>query len=550
MSKGTKRIPVRGGAVLTALVGTWITSAPARAIEIHPLQSGCWPCSALQQAIEPAKIALSPEDATLLLLSENTNPQLRDDAAGAPSAEAPDAEDLPTAMPPARTVNKAKAGEGTDEHDPSTESNEGNTPSNDQEMPADFQRQLEGFPLIEPTLPEKKEDFTQSALPLADYPLSQWDFLEMETPLFGTEEITEFSQRPLSLNGKWGWHPHLSVSTLYDGNVFLRSNDKDGDFITRIAPGISLRLGDSHAPLYLTADYTIGADLFAKNTSEDSLDHRAVMDLQWLLPRTTLGFHLGFVSDTGTSIDVTDRVRRQVYFAGITSHYFLTEKTSWDLNADYDFTDFGSLISSGEARLQGYFNYAYSPKTTFGLGGTLGQVTVEDGPDQVYEQLNFRTIYIATGKLTFTGEVGCEWRQTDGGDDTINPVFSLDAGWRVREGTTVSLDARRRIFASAIFQDQNYAETDFAITVRQRFSRHADVSLAVGYENNDYQATVPDVSATRMDNFYYIRPGVEWRPLAFLGVGLFYEYSQNISTGAGDRNFRRDRGGLQLSILF
>jgi hypothetical protein len=68
--------------------------------------------------------------------------------------------------------------------------------------------------------------------------------------------------------------------------------------------------------------------------------------------------------------------------------------------------------------------------------------------------------------------------------------------------------------------------------------------------NTDYTATATNVTATREDNYFYIRPALEWKALSWLSVGIFYEYSQDLSQGGTANSFTRDRGGVDMAILF
>ena len=150
-------------------------------------------------------------------------------------------------------------------------------------------------------------------------PFSEWDMSGIESPMFNTEGINEFSERSLSLTGKWSVKPHLSVSSIYDGNIFVQSNNTTSDYITRIEPGIMVRLGDGDSTFYMVGDYTAGANWYMDHPSESTVDQNAKFDFQWSLPKLTIGVHLGVLADTGSDIDATDRVKRQLYYAGVTT---------------------------------------------------------------------------------------------------------------------------------------------------------------------------------------------------------------------------------------
>ena len=94
-----------------------------------------------------------------------------------------------------------------------------------------------------------------------------------------------------------------------------------------------------------------------------------------------------------------------------------------------------------------------------------------------------------------------------------------------------------------MLQDQDYTATVVNAGVTQRVGQYWSVSLSAGYVNSSYSATELGVNATREDNYFYVRPSVQWRALAWMSVGIFYEYDQDLSSGEQNDNFTQDRGG-------
>jgi hypothetical protein len=411
---------------------------------------------------------------------------------------------------------------------------------------------------VEPPLPAGGSNEEEAALsvPLpANPPLeeqfSQWDLAQVEAPTFLNAAIDEFNERPLLITGNWSFKPHLSIGDYYDGNIFLKSQNETSDFITRVAPGFTMRLGDTDSMFYLVGDYTAGFDIYTEHTNESSIDQDARVQAQWSLPKTVIGLSVDVSTDKGQDVDANDLIRQNLYFVGLTGHYDYSDKTSTDLSADYTRSDFNGLISSQQIEGQGFFNYQYSPKTQIGIGAGTGVLIVPGTPKQTFEDGDVRATYRATGKITLIAEGGIEFRQYgDGEGTTLTPVFILEGAWTPREGTSLDLDARRAIYASAILNDQDYTATSLDFTITQRITDYVDVSLATGYVNTDYTATATDVTATREDNYYYIRPAVEWKALSWLSVGIFYEYSQDLSQGGTADSFSRDRGGIDIAIQF
>lgn len=424
-----------------------------------------------------------------------------------------------------------------------------------QESDEDFVRKrpanLPPPPEPEPESPEQTEARDETPVQPEERlePPSQIELSQRDWAIFGTEQLTEFGRADTSLNRKWSLRPHVSVSAVYDNNIFL-SEHKESDFILRMAPGIAFRIGQGDGTLYLMGDYTFAAVLFADHSSENSFDHMASLAAQWTLQRVTFRAYANMRVDSGTSVDVGDRVQRRSYSGGIMANYVLTGKTSFDLSVDENISDNKGLIGSADTRMHGYVNYQIRPKINVGVGGALGILTVQNGTDQTYEEASLQANYAATAKIAISGNVGVEFRQFDGGGETVNPVFAIGLAWSIREGTRIDVGTRRRIFSSAVSGGENYVATGVTIGIRQRFTGRFDLSLSTGFENLQYESTQEGVSANREDNYVFLRPGIEWRFGDRVGLGIFYEYSQSVSSGSGSKGFQRSRVGVQGDMAF
>ncbi len=413
-----------------------------------------------------------------------------------------------------------------------------------------------------------------------------WDLAQLQGPLFGTENISEFTGR-INAKGAWAVNPHLSLTSLYDGNVFLSEKGQESDFVVNVSPGVTARLGNDQTALYLLADYTFGAVFFTENAEENSFNHNGRLELDYKGSRLSLGLNVGVENDTGTSIDATDRVNRTAYRVGAESRFQYSDKFSFDLNADYRRSYYEDLIGSQDYSVQGYANYHYSPKLSIGLGVGASATEVEEGRSQDSQTFTLRANWVATGKLTVEGSLGVGFYQfSDGESDSLNPVaslsatyvatgkltfsgnfglgvnrfassgsslsptYGLDAKWAVWQGTDITFGVHRRIFSSVVFTDQNYTSTGLTFGLRQQLGIRFVAFVTAGYENLSYTSAGEGVEATREDDFIFARFGLQWHAFNRCSFGVFYEFSQNSSGGQNARDFRRDRMGAQMSIAF
>ncbi len=404
----------------------------------------------------------------------------------------------------------------------------------------------------EPEKPVEPAEAQQEEKPEKTPPIAlrgSWPNAAADSPLFGTESVAQFTDERRS-RGKWSLRPHFNVGTVYDGNIFISNTGQQSGFIALISAGLLFQLGNGESPLSLIADYTATAELYLEDSSQDAINQRFSMDLRWTLKKLSLDFRAGVSTGNGTSIDIGNRVRRYAYSFGVGANYELSGKTSLTMNLTEDIADYGGYSGSSTTLLDAYVNYLFRPKLTLGVGGGVSFMSVQDDADQVSELLGVRAVYSPSQKLTFIGNFGGELREYSSGiNSTFTPVFGITASWLPRQGTLLSLSASRRTYSSASLDGQNYIATGVALDARQRFTDRSNITLSVGYENLEYQAAQQNVSAGRVDNFLYIRPGFEVVMTSYCALGIYYEYSQDDSTDPA-YGFTRDRLGLQLNLRY
>ena len=55
------------------------------------------------------------------------------------------------------------------------------------------------------------------------------------------------------------------------------------------------------------------------------------------------------------------------------------------------------------------------------------------------------------------------------------------------------------------------------------------MTVATGYENDEYIAIAEDVQAGRVDNFVFIRPSLAFAFTKWASISVFYEFRKNFS---------------------
>jgi hypothetical protein len=250
------------------------------------------------------------------------------------------------------------------------------------------------------------------------------------------------------------------------------------------------------------------------------------------------------------NLDASQPTRLNLFTTRLRADYDLTGKISLSGEFDAAIYDYPDFFSNQTLSWGLYINYMMTPKVTLGVGGTFGVACGDSNVHQTFEQANFRISYQVTGKFGLSASAGVEFRQFDSGQsDYVTPVFELGAIYNPFDGTTISLAAGRRILPSGFLANQDFGTTYFVGRVQQRLLRRLHLGLAVGYENSDYIATVPGVSATRDDDYFFISPSLDVLINRWLSVGVYYLHREN-SSNIPFLSFDNNQVGLRATVRF
>jgi len=347
------------------------------------------------------------------------------------------------------------------------------------------------------------------------------------------------------------WHiaPHIQAKVTYDDNIFIQPDHERADFIFTLAPGLTFGyweldeqrqdyLDEKRDAYFLTGrargnfliiDYTAFLLAFARTSSENTLDNDGRVAFRWELAKLTLGATLDAESKTEADPDVGERVRVRSLAIDITSRYQLSDKTLVGLALYNTINDPEGFIQTTEWRAEGFAQYAVTPLIQLGLGIAGGRLDVAEGSDQAFEQVLARGEYSLSDKLHAQLSGGVEFRQFDASaSDRTNPVFALGIDWRPVAATEITLQAFRRVTASALNVNENFTLTGFEATFRRELHVGLQFSLTGGYHNASY-SFLSGGEENRTDNYVFVRPGLFYQLTDRLQAGLTYQYRRNES---------------------
>ena len=329
----------------------------------------------------------------------------------------------------------------------------------------------------------------------------------------------------------------LNTSVSAGFNYFSSSGDQPGSsttqFYATISPEIDFSLGEPATGKIISfqsfGSLSLG-DTDGRDTPYDqSFELRGVLTLTKL----TLGIGLTLSEFAGGDRDFGGQsVNRELLSLALTANYQYSVKINLESDLTVPVRLFGEGDNSQGVTSTNFFNYDYSPLTSFGVGFAVGAVGVEHNQTQVFEQLLGRLTYTNNGFLIVNGTVGVEFRDTETKEE-INPIFGIGATYQLREGTTFALTSERRVFNSAAQSGDNYISTNVALTATQRLGDRWTATGSFGYENADYEdvSRKRNLAAGRNDDYIVLQGGLNAKLGTRLSASGLLSYGNNQSSG-------------------
>jgi uncharacterized protein (PEP-CTERM system associated) len=279
--------------------------------------------------------------------------------------------------------------------------------------------------------------------------------------------MARLSEEQLLLGKQWGINYGVVFSAVFDDNVNLSSTDKQSDILLTGGANVALRLGSDGGNFYLSGVYGISYGSYLGGTDDPDLGHNLGLSASYRFAKLTLGLNVSVAIGTGATVDTGERTNRDSYFASLSASYAYSEKVSFIVTVGGTSQGYENLLSSRDTRINAFIDYTWTPKLQVGVGGAYGMSKAEEGDVQTSQSALVRASYTVTEKLSASGSVGVELRDTDGGEN-LSPVFSIGAAYRPFERTTVSLNLNRRIYSSAVLEGQDYTATGVTFGIGQR----------------------------------------------------------------------------------
>jgi hypothetical protein len=364
---------------------------------------------------------------------------------------------------------------------------------------------------------------------------------------------------PLSLK------PQLSLSEVYNDNVFYLPNNAVDDFITTISPGLKLQLGKLEKN-YILLTYNMDQLFYINNPRLDSPQHRIEIRDRLQGPHLSLtgsdriqllSSPLGGVERVLTLRNIDQDLFNDTY----TLAYDISEKSAAYIRGSHDEVDYqpGVQLYSLEA-LNGTVGFGYRPFAKTSFFGEMYYSQTTTTPNSPTLPINPRLDafggYVGargefTEKLSGTVKVGYELRQfSDGTTAPSDPVVDLALTQRFSEKTSLSINYSRQNNVSVQYAKQPYTAdlVGFQLVQGLGFSGKWQATVSGSYSLYDYSA-IGNVASIQ---YNYIRASASlgYKIQLWMTASLGYEYESVTSDVRGAVDYAVNRVTLRLAIGF
>jgi hypothetical protein len=356
----------------------------------------------------------------------------------------------------------------------------------------------------------------------------------------------------------WRIVPRLFTQFEYDSNIFITKTNPVASSLTTLGLGFRTEYGDFRAKnaAFLVADYYATYNMYGKAPQENSLDQIAQLEAQYAWQHLKAHFSSMYSYINGPNRDTGNFVKGTYVQNELDLIHPYSPKTTLQLTLaerGYIFNSSGLLNSEFyEARFAP--TYQITPKISLGPQALVGVNTAAGSPDQRYQTLSGFANYLLTGKLSLNAFAGFQANEyASGGQSSFGlGVFSLGSTYTPNPATSLNLTAYRNLNNSASLQGQDYIATGVAVGVHHQLWTHWQPDLQLGMENDQYISNLPNVQSGRVDNYYFLAPGLQYNFLKDdrLSLRIYYQIRTNISNEEQTYGWQQNLAGIQLKSTF
>ncbi len=357
--------------------------------------------------------------------------------------------------------------------------------------------------------------------------------------------------------------PGITVSSLYDDNIFLQKTGSTNDLLTSIKPGLAVQSNWNRHILYLGANANIGS--YNTHSEKDFSDHGAIIAGQYELTEKT--FLTASLTDKdhhatrgseedqngGNTIDLSS-VSQSLGFTRALSYWqfkILGKNEETRRETELDALAATDFVKRKAQSLSTTVSYVYMPLNELYIKNTLSQTayhlingTTEDSKKtDTQVGLNFDT----TG--LFSGSVygGYLQRSNDFSlKGTNDPYLGGALSWRITPLTTLTALTTTTYSDPSLSAENGAKSTQYQISLKNSFTTRLDTTLTTGVYKNSYLATA--TASGRENEIYYTSLEADYRFSDNMGVRLGYDHKDKSSSLETDE-YSSNKALLSLTYM-
>jgi hypothetical protein len=340
--------------------------------------------------------------------------------------------------------------------------------------------------------------------------------------------VTGFSDenQPLQL-GPVTLRPHVFYQFLYGTGIQSSAGQQHDTIIQSLAPGMLLVLTP-----HWTLDYTPTLNFYSDKSFQDNVGHAVTLTGGGSYENWVFGLTQNYTYSSAPEAQTGTQTTQQSYVTTLTASAALNSKMSVDLGLNQNLNFPNGFQTSREWSTMDWLNYAFWPRLTAGVGAGFGYVNT--APNDVFEEVQSRVGWRATDKISLQASGGAQFTQfTEGGESPlISPTFSAGIQYQPFEQTKISLGGSQSVTPS-YYQNQVSVVTAVNGDVRQRLLGKLYLDVNTGYTWNNYTSAATGVNANDSSDYYSINVQLSTVILKRGTVGVFYNYSDNMTSQPG-----------------
>ena len=363
-------------------------------------------------------------------------------------------------------------------------------------------------------------------------------------------------------------HAGVTTSVVFDDNIFITNTAPESDVIFVTSARVTLAYGnvqswaarfiettaralaedtDEGSDNLIALTYSPTAEFFTDNDSLNTTNHDAAATIRWSFTKLRLALDGRFQTLTDPDPDLGRRSDRQLISSHLQINYPWTEKTEIEGNLDFQNRDYKRDQDSTQIEANLFAVYRGMPKITWGVGLAVGQLELDGGDTQNYQQLLLRFGYNTYSKLNFSASFGGELRQIDGGDDQLNGVYAIGATYDATETTRFLLSLNQQTDPSASQDAQSIERTTISLGWDQSLFQAVSLSSNLSYSLSNYSSGNGNNSREDQILSLSITATVEITKYAFFRLGYIYT---NDDSNFLVNSYESNRANLSLTVLF